>query len=253
MIKTINKQAECMMNPTLLIQQLSDENAHTRSQAVLALGKNRATEAVSDILHVLFHDPELNVQEDATWALTRMPEEATPTLIEALQHTESSVRHNAAHTLGKIGSGRAVEALTTCLQDTDMRVRLKAAYALGQIGDSRAIEPLVALLSDTSHEVQLMAAEVLGRFGSAAAPALAKGLQHPDCAVREFVVGILGEIGDYPLLAQALEDECWQVRFAAVEGLGQDASYLDTLRPLLEDPHERVRSLVRTLLKRLSQ
>jgi len=59
-----------------------------------------------------------------------------------LDEDDPSRRWKAAESLGRMGDGRAVDALIVALTDEDWRVRQKAAWALGKIGDPRALVPL---------------------------------------------------------------------------------------------------------------
>src|SRR5215207_3647689 len=98
-----------------LIEQLYDANVNVRSQAILALGEMRHAESVDVLLHVLATETDLSVLEDTTWALVRMGDAAVIPLIDLLKHAKPTVRHNAAHTLGKIKDVRAVDALLKTL------------------------------------------------------------------------------------------------------------------------------------------
>lgn len=245
------------MNETIqtLIDQLQDQNANTRSQAAVSLGRLGDAGAVDALVRVLCNDSQLNVQEDATWALVRIGSAAVPPLIEVLADGNPAMRHNAAHALGKIGDAGAVDALVQALSDDDPTVRLKAAFALGQIGDTRAVEPLLRLLDDSSKEVRWTVAEVVGQFGESAVMLVSGVLQHHDVEARELAASILGEIGDpraVEPLVQALIDSEWQVRFAVVNALGDigDNRAAGSLAPLLEDADSRVRSLTTRILKR---
>jgi HEAT repeat protein len=59
-----------------------------------------------------------------------------------LDEDDPSRRWKAAESLGRMGDGRAVDALIIALTDEDWRVRQKAAWSLGKIGDVRALVPL---------------------------------------------------------------------------------------------------------------
>jgi HEAT repeat protein len=237
------------------MNQLHDTNANVRSQAALSLGNLRAVEAVDALLITLCTDSELNVQEDATWALTRMGDAAVLPLVGAMSDPDPKVRHNIAHTLGKLKDLRAEDTLITVLQDQDAAVRLKAAFALGQLRSVKAITPLTALLSDTNLDVQYTAAEVLVSFGEVAIGALVEVLQHSHSDPRAATANILGHIASaaaIPVLTAALHDPEWQVRFAVVNALGaiRDQQVSVLLEQASHDAHPHVRSLATKLLKR---
>ncbi|MBL8155592.1 MAG: HEAT repeat domain-containing protein [Anaerolineae bacterium] len=236
-----------------LIAQLQDAQPNVRSKAALGLGQLGDPQAIEALIGTLCHDPELNVQEDATWALVRIGAAAVEPLIHALSDPSAAARHNAAHTLGKIGDGRAVDGLIGALRDGDAPVRLKAAYALGQIGDGRAAQGLVDLLADPDLNVRWMAVEVLERLK--AVEAVLPALGHAEADVREQAAAILGLIGDRRAaegLIRAARDETWEVRVAAIQALGEigDQDALLSLGDLRDDPDARVRAMVTKMLNR---
>ena len=73
-------------------------------------------------------------------------------LIEDLKHKDSSVRQNAAETLGRIGDEKAVDSLTLALKDRNKFVRQEAVAALGKIGGERLVEPLTRALEEEKDE-----------------------------------------------------------------------------------------------------
>ena len=110
-----------------LIQELKDENPHTRMRAADALGQIKDVRAVKP-------------------------------LIAALKDENSSGRMQAlaAGALVSIGTP-AVKPLIAALKDEDPLVRMQAADALGQIKDVRAVEPLIGTLEDENPIVQMQA------------------------------------------------------------------------------------------------
>jgi len=140
---------------------------------------------------------------------------------------------SAVGALGKIGDGRASEALAPILEDSawqgndgmNLKVRLAAARALGRLkGGPRAIRALSLAVSNRKEdiEVRTAAAESLGSYHSKkAAPALLAALSEPaGLAVsgslktqavmverfRNAVVAALGQTGD-PSADAALKRE----------------------------------------------
>ena len=76
-------------------------------------------------------------------------------LIEDLKHKDSSVRQNAAETLGRIGDEKAVDSLTLALKDRNKFVRQEAVAALGKIGGER-LEPLTQALEEEKDEYVIL-------------------------------------------------------------------------------------------------
>ncbi|MCP4695477.1 MAG: NACHT domain-containing protein, partial [Gammaproteobacteria bacterium] len=96
--------------------------------------------------------------------------EASILLVSLLEHDpQDSVRGAAATVLGRLGDGKAVEALAKALLDASARenIRGSAATALGQIGDSKAVEALAKALLDASarENIRGSAATALGQIG----------------------------------------------------------------------------------------
>jgi HEAT repeat protein len=228
-----------------LIEQLYDENANVRSQAVLAMGEMRYAESVDGLIHILTTETDFGVLEDATWALVRLGQAALEPVIALLTHLNPTVRHNAVHTLSKLCDEKAVPALITTLADTDDAVRLKAAFALGQIGAVQALPALIAMLTDEQLDVRVTVADVLEKFGPRAVAPLILKLQDTNWRVRDQAADILGRIGTEncvePLLA-ALHDARWEVRFTVVNALREigDTRAIEPVRNLLNDENPHV-------------
>ncbi len=239
-----------------LIQQLQHPDRNVRSQAALALGKQADVNTLDDLLHALGTEPEIMVREDITWAVVRIGADAVSPLMHLLKDANPVVRHNAAHTLGKIADPRAVDALIETLADSEVNVVQKAAFALSQIGDAKAIPALIDLLSSDHREVQATLDTVLEQFGAPAVQALIQALEHERWQVREHAADALGFIAASEALApliHALRDEHWQVRFSAVAALGYlgGTEARDAIQSLHNDPEEWVRGLVPQVLKRM--
>jgi HEAT repeat protein len=237
-----------------LIARVESPNALGRSEAILQLqpGKIDDARAISALVSILCNDADLNIVEDATWALVRYGAAATSALLNQIGHDNPRVRHNIAHALGKLAAGQALAPLMVATQDTDASVRLKSVYALGQLGDIRAIEAIIERLDDPVQDVQWTAREILEGFGQEALPDLIHALTSESMQVRELAASLLGDIADNsavdPLIA-AVETENWQVRFAIVEALGKigDVRALPVVKRMADDPDHRVRAIAKTV------
>ena len=123
-----------------LIQQLEDENPHTRMQAADALGQIKDVRAIEPLIAVLKDENSSGrTQALAAGALVSIGTPAVDPLIAALKDKDSLVRERAADALGQIKDVRAVEPLIAALKDKDSLVRERAADALGQIKGARAV------------------------------------------------------------------------------------------------------------------
>ncbi len=155
----------------------------------------------------------------------RAAETAIPALLEALTHSEASIRRNAAFALGEMGpdAKTAIEDLAEALRrDPDIEVRRNAAFALGEIG-SPSIPVLIRCLNDKDSRVRRNVSSALVRIGTPTVPYLVKALAVSDPITRRNAAGILGRIGPkakeaIPALTKALDDDdksfCWTVKQA---------------------------------------
>jgi len=190
-------------------------------------------------------------------------------LIEDLMYGETTVRSNAAHSLGEIGDPRAVDPLIETLKDGNARVRSSAAYSLGEIGDPRAVDPLIETLMDamagTKYQYNYMAsaaAEALGKIGDPrAVDPLLEALKEEDWVVRRDAAFALGEIGDpraidsltyvaqneivWPKLQQAAEEAIEKIK--TVESVEPDEALTSAVEVPIE-PEETSTNAVEPLI-----
>lgn len=178
-----------------------------------------------------------------------------PELIDALNHSNSNVRHFAAFALGRIGAeaAPAVPYLTEALGDKIRGVSEFAAFALGRIGPAAApaVPILSTALSDQNPEVRSVAALTLrqiGREAVQAVPELISALNDPIEGVRRMSALALGHIGQpastaVQPLAQMLENDTSQAVSAAGIALGQiGAESLPVLTQAMHNPRSEVRA-----------
>jgi beta-lactamase regulating signal transducer with metallopeptidase domain/HEAT repeat protein len=209
----------------LLVRVLaSDTSASLRHVAAWGLSRYAdSPTAATGLAAALQHDASASVRETAAWSLARGGDESPSTvaaLSSALLHDSSdSVRATSAWALGEIGSGEAAAALATAVTDRAANVRTRALWALGRLSPEHAPNSVVLRLTDADPEVRELAAWTLNRIADpASVPALQSALRSErDSSVQIADIRALGAMGD-----------------AAV----------DALRPLLESPDPRVKSVV---------
>jgi len=161
-------------------------------------------------------------------------------------------RAAAAYALGDMGSKDAVLPLLQALGDRDRDVRAAAARSLGRIGAGVAVEPLVRALVEEAVPAGVAGKALLG-IGSAALPALRDLIAHPEAALREAAVELLGLVGgpnDAPLLVGRLRDSSAEVRAAAARALARLAAEdaVDAVRGALSDRIPFVRAAAASAL-----
>ena len=81
-----------------------------------------------------------------------LKQQAPPELIDKLKDRDSSVRRNAAATIGDTGDEKAVDSLIAVLKDDNRFVRQEVVRALGKIGDAMALESLTQALVEEKDE-----------------------------------------------------------------------------------------------------
>jgi len=241
------------MNTLDLLALLHHPDKNQRIDAAMALGTQADLSALPALLERFAEEPDFFVRENLTWAVVRIGAVAVPPLLELLRHPNPSARQQAALTLGKLKDARAVEALINALQDPQLEVAQRAVHALGQIGDPIAIPALLSFLASENDELKNTVRTALEQFGEAAVQPLSTALQLEPWPVRQQIADILGAmslVSTLPILKVALEDEHWEVRFAAVTALSglKNSNAREAVQGAAEDLDPRVRGLVSRLL-----
>ena len=91
--------------------------------------------------------------------------QAVHELIHLLDHTDFSIRLNAARALGEIGDPAAISPVAELSHDPDWAVRNKAIEAIGKLHGKMHIPILTEALSDSSWWVRFSAAQALHSLG----------------------------------------------------------------------------------------
>jgi len=153
---------------------------------------------------------------------------AINSLITDLGSKDGSVRIKARQSLVGIGDP-AVAPLVKALSDPNELVRGEAAKALDEINvawgshaDSATVSALLTDLSSKDGLVRVRARNALVAIGEQAVGPLVKALAHRNQWVRWEAAKTLGQISDptaAEALVRALEDEMFDVRWLAAEGL----------------------------------
>src|SRR5690242_1762557 len=96
-----------------LVAQLASPDAGQRSKAIHQLqpGTINDDQTIVALVSILCNDADLNIVEDATWALVRYGAAATPALLNQMGHKNPRARHNIAHALGKLADVQALPEL----------------------------------------------------------------------------------------------------------------------------------------------
>jgi len=255
-----------------LIEQLDAEDIETRQAAISALGRIGDKRAVPALTRILSEDDEellisvaqalttigdasaykalLNrlghpnpaVRQSVIAALNAInhPDMAQRT-IALLKDVNPLVRESAAKIVGYIGFPHGFEALLTCCHDTDEAVRQAAIESIPYFEDERIIPTLTETLQKDSPRIRAAAARAFGAIDDASVIViLQRALNDSEPWTRYFAARSLGEqdaTQSWQALAKmAQTDTAHQVRFAAIESLGQIGAVqaIPILAPLIE-------------------
>ena len=162
-----------------LADRLVHPDPSARLQAALAAGTDPDVATVDVIVERCAVEPDFFVRDMLTWALTRLPRDATvPRLLGALESAEPQARSQALHTLSKIGDATAWPAVAGAVlhdrHDEVARSAWRAAVVLVPGGAEPALATELAReLGRGGIDLQRSLSRALGALGDAAGPALA--------------------------------------------------------------------------------
>jgi len=168
-----------------LIELLETDASPVVAAAAAALSARGDPKAVPALVGVLRRHggPARSAAVDALGAIG---DDALPALIEMLASKQEAECMAAAQALGRIGSPKAVEALSRAAQGKAWKVRARAIEALGVIGDASALPVLEQALGDSDWTVRCMAAKALANLSDAnARAALALAVKDDHALVRD--------------------------------------------------------------------
>lgn len=168
---------------------LQNSDREIRYEAITALGKMRAPEAVPALLTALRKETIDWNRKQGIFTLEQIFElnggrvhakEAVPYLLQCLKDQSQEVRSESAGALGWAGQLDALPALIEACQDNNAYMRFEAAASIGilaRLNDpavvaKQALATLVKLLKDQDASVRQFSAHSLAAFGEYGAPAL---------------------------------------------------------------------------------
>jgi len=181
-------------------------------------------------------NPNLNQPPNVPFdALVKIGKPAIPSLIQLLGDKNSSIRQNAAQTLGRIGKDAVSPLLETvkieAVKSKNSFTRPAAIMALGFIGkDAKiAVPTLIKFLQDNDITVRERAIIALGQIKSESklvVPLLIKALEDKNETIRRSAALALGNIGEdsapaVPALIYKLEDKSFFVANSAIVALSE--------------------------------
>ncbi|MFE4689590.1 HEAT repeat domain-containing protein [Streptomyces sp. NPDC056749] len=176
------------------LQGLADPRPSVRLRAALAIGTTPDPRFVDPLVERCAIEPEFNVRDMLTWALTRHPASVTvPELVEEVRSVRAQARSQALHTLSKIGDRRAWPAITgELLSDADdevARSAWRAAVLLVPEGEEHELAAVLSTqLGRGERETQLSLSRALVALGGAILPVLHAAMTDSDPCVRAHAI-----------------------------------------------------------------
>ncbi|MGK9461734.1 HEAT repeat domain-containing protein [Streptomyces sp. G6] len=168
---------------------LSAEDGSVRLQAALAAGTRPDPGFLEPLVERCAVEPDFFVRDMLSWALTRLPPEATlPRVRRELGSERTRARSQALHTLSKIGDRSAWAWITHgMLRDADDEVARTAwRVAVVLVPEEEKADlagELAGQLGRGDRDVRLSLSRALIDLGDVTGPALEKAAAGPDPAV----------------------------------------------------------------------
>ncbi|MEE1819986.1 HEAT repeat domain-containing protein [Streptomyces sp. SP18ES09] len=181
-------------NVVRALRGLTDDSASVRLRAALAVGTAPDARCVDGLVGRCAVEPDFQVREMLTWALTRHASADTlPPLLGALRSEHAQARSQALHTLSKIGDPVAWPAITAALMtdaDDDVaRSAWRAAVVLVPEAEAPALAGVLAgQLGRGGRETRLSLSRALIGLGDAMTAVVRAATADPRPAVRRHAI-----------------------------------------------------------------
>jgi len=218
---------------------LGDVDACVRAAA--AQGLRFSDPAAIEPLLVALRDTDADVRSNVVIALKDF-DLPVPSVFDALIHVlhhdlDLEVRENALYALAYLDGTQALDALRLAARAEDLRLRLAAALALGDsrsLPEEHRLELVSLMLTDTDEEVRERAVRSLAPLfdkqpGAASLPLWLAALRDPAENVRVAALEALPLAGPgvaerlSPLVSELLEDPVAEISNAAIKALKFEA------------------------------
>ncbi|GGL95039.1 hypothetical protein GCM10010129_43590 [Streptomyces fumigatiscleroticus] len=176
------------------LRGLESSNPSARLRAALTVGTTPDPRFIDRLIGRCAIEPELQVREMLTWALTRHSSSMTvPKLIDELRSERAQARSQALHTLSKIGDRQAWPAITRALltdaDDEVARSAWRAAVVLVPEGEEPGLAGVLATqLGRGERETQLSLSRALVALGEVIVPVLRAAMTDRDPQVRQHAI-----------------------------------------------------------------
>ncbi|MFE5240162.1 MULTISPECIES: HEAT repeat domain-containing protein [unclassified Streptomyces] len=176
------------------LRALEDGDASVRLRAAMAVGTAPDARYVGTLIERCAVEPDFQVRELLTWALTRHePSVTVPGLVSELGSETAQARSQALHTLSKIGDRRAwpsiTRALLTDADDEVARSAWRAAVVLVPEGGEHGLATVLATqLGRGGRRTQLSLSRALVALGEVIVETLRAARTAPGPRVRQHAI-----------------------------------------------------------------
>ncbi|MER5421055.1 HEAT repeat domain-containing protein [Streptosporangium roseum] len=177
-----------------VFQGLEDSRSSVRLRAAMAVGTTPDPRFIDKLIERCAIEPEFDVREMLTWALTRHSASMTvPELLKEIRSERAQARSQALHTLSKIRDRQAWPAITReLLSDADdevARSAWRAAVVLVPEGEEPGLAAVLSTqLGRGEREMQLSLSRALVALGEVIAPTLSVAMMDLDPRVRAHAI-----------------------------------------------------------------
>lgn len=177
-----------------VLQGLEDSRPSVRLRVTMAVGTSPDPRFVGTLVARCAVEPDFQVREALTWALTRHPASTTvPALLEEARSERAQARSQALHTLSKIGDRSAWPVITPALlsdaDDEVARSAWRAAVTLVPEGEEAGLATaLAARLGRGGRDMRLSLSRALTALGEVIVPLMRAAATAPDPRVRAHAV-----------------------------------------------------------------
>ncbi|MFC8102423.1 HEAT repeat domain-containing protein [Streptomyces sp. NPDC057363] len=181
-------------NTPRALRGLKDGRASVRLRTAMAVGTAPDARYVGRLVERCASEPDFQVREMLTWALTRHPASTTvPRLIDEVRSERARARGQALHTLSKIGDRRAWPAITRALladaDDEVARSAWRAAVVLVPGGEEGELaDALATQLGRGGRDTRLSLSRALIALGEVILPTLRAAMTDADPQVRAHAI-----------------------------------------------------------------
>ncbi|WP_331772097.1 HEAT repeat domain-containing protein (plasmid) [Embleya sp. NBC_00888] len=177
-----------------VLRALEDGRSSVRLRAAMVAGTTPDPRFVDRLVERCAIEPDFQVREMLTWALTRHASSTTvPALVREVRSERAQARSQALHTLSKIGDRQAWPAITRALlsdpDDEVARSAWRAAVVLVPEGEEPALAAVLATqLGRGERETRLSLSRALIALGEAIVPILRAAMTVLDPDVRRHAI-----------------------------------------------------------------